>query len=129
MANPNIVSVTSIYGESQGVALTTNLSYVWHTVPADKLVKLNSITIANWHATTSVAVTVSITKADFTSVGDSVADSAATYDLCQATVVPAADTLQVLDFPIYLMEADNLRAGTTVATCDMIWSYDVIDDA
>ena len=129
MANPNIVSVSSIYGESQGAVLSTNLSTIIHTVIADKLVKLNSITIANWHATTSVAVTVSISKADFTSVGDSVADAAATYDLCQATVVAATDVLQVLDFPIYLMEGDNIRAGATVATCDIIWSYEVINDA
>ena len=43
MANPNIVSVSSIYGESLGEALTTTLTTVIITVAAEKLVKINYI--------------------------------------------------------------------------------------
>ena len=41
MANPNIVSVTSIYGESMGEALTTTVGTDIMTVASNKLVKVN----------------------------------------------------------------------------------------
>ena len=130
MANPNIVSVSSIYGESMGEALTTDVNVVIITAAADVLLKINSITCANWHATTSSAVTVSVDKIAFTPAGISAAqDNAAVFDLCQATVVPATDTLQVLDFPFYLMTGDSIHAGATAATVDILISYEVINDA
>ena len=58
MANPNIVSVTSIYGESIGEALTTTVTTDIMTVATDKLVKINYISVANDHASTAVVVTV-----------------------------------------------------------------------
>ena len=130
MANPNIVSVTSIYGESMGEALTTNLSTVIFAVEANALLKINSITVANFHASTATAVTVSVNKNGFTSAGiGSAEDNAAVFDLCQALSVPATDQLQVLEQPIYLMETDAIHAGATNATADIIVSYEVINDA
>ena len=69
MANPNIVSVTSIYGESIGEALTTTTTTAIMTVASSALVKINYITIANDDSSTAVACTVCIDKADFTSAG------------------------------------------------------------
>ena len=43
MANPNIVNVTSIYGESLGQALTTSVDAVVMTVASNKLLKINYI--------------------------------------------------------------------------------------
>ena len=43
MANPNIVSVTSIYGESIGEALTTTTTTAIMTVATHALVKINFI--------------------------------------------------------------------------------------
>ena len=130
MANTNIVSVTSIYGESMGEALSTNLSTVIMTANANVLLKVNSITVANWHASNATAVTVSISKAAFTPAGIGASeDNAAVFDLCQALSVPATDQLQVLEQPIYLMETDAIHAGATNATADIIVSYEVINDA
>ena len=48
MANPNIVSVTSIKGESVGFALTATTTTTLMTVAANKvIVKINRITCAN----------------------------------------------------------------------------------
>ena len=47
MANPNIVSVTSIYGESVAFHLTATLTTTLMTVASNKLLKINSITCAN----------------------------------------------------------------------------------
>ena len=130
MANPNIVNVSSIYGESIGQALTTTLTAVVMTVSTHALVKINYIQVANDHATTAVAVTVAITKADFTSAGvGSSDDNAAIIYLASTVNLPADDILVVLDKPIYLMEGDNLEAGANPATADIFISYEVINDA
>ena len=113
MANPNIVSVTSIYGESLGQALTTTVTAVVMTVSTHALVKINYIQVANDDASTATDVTVAITKADFTSAGVGGSD----------------DILVILDKPIYLMEGDVLEGGADPATADIFISYEVIDDA
>ena len=130
MANPNIVSVSSIYGESIGEALTTTLTTDIMTVASNKLVKINYIQVANDHASTAIDVTVAIVKAGFTSAGiGSGEDNAAVFLLCGTMDLPADDTLVVLDKPIYLMEGDVLEAGANPATADIFISYEVIDDA
>ena len=130
MANPNIVSVSSIHGESIGEALTTTLDTAIMTVASDKLVKINYIQVANDHASTLTLVTVSITKAGFTSAGiGSGEDNAALIFLASTVTLPADDILVVLDKPIYLMEGDTLDAGANPATADIFISYEVIDDA
>ena len=130
MANPNIVNVTSIYGESLGQALTTSVDAVVMTVATHALVKINYIQVANDHATVATDVTVAITKADFTSAGVASGDDNAAIIFLASTVnCPADDVLVVLDKPIYLMEGDNLEAGANPATADIFISYEVINDA
>ena len=130
MANPNIVNVSSIYGESIGEALTTTLTTDIMTVAANKLVKINYIQVANDHATAAIDVTVAIVKAGFTSAGiGSGEDNAATIYLASTINCPADDVLVLLDKPIYLMEGDVLEGGASAATADIFISYEVIDDA
>ena len=130
MANPNIVSVSSIYGESIGEALTTTVTTDIMTVAANKLIKINFISVTNTHATTAVDVTVKIVKAGFTSAGiGSGEDNAGTFALASTINLPADDVLVVLDKPIYLMETDVLEGGASVATADIFISYEVINDA
>ena len=130
MANPNIVAVTSIYGESIGEALTTTLTTDIMTVTAEKLIKINYIQVANDHASTAIDVTVAIVKAGFTSAGiGSGEDNAATIYIASTVQCPADDILVVVDKPIYLMEGDVLEGGASAATADIFISYEVIDDA
>ena len=130
MANPNIVAVTSIYGESIGEALTTTLTTDIMTVAAEKLIKINYIQVANDHASTAIDVTVAIVKAGFTSAGiGSGEDNAATIYLASTVSCPADDVLVIVDKPIYLMEGDVLEGGASAATADIFISYEVIDDA
>ena len=130
MANPNIVSVSSIYGESIGEALTTTVGTDIMTVAADKLVKINSIIVTNTHATNATAVTVGIRKAGFTSAGVGAAeDNAGIFLLASTMNLPADDSLVLVDKPIYLMEGDILEGGASVATADIFISYEVINDA
>ena len=129
MANPNIVAVTSIYGESMGEALTTTLTTPIITVLQHALLKINFISVTNTHASTAVDVSVSITKAGYTSSGiGSTEDNQAIFHLASTVNLPADDVLIVLDNPIYLMEYDNIEAGASVATADIFISYEVIND-
>ena len=130
MANPNIVSVSSIYGESIGEALTTTVTTDIMTVASNKLVKINYIQVANDDASTLTLVTVAIVKANFTSDGiGSGEDNAATIYLASTVTCPADDVLVIVDKPIYLMEGDVLEGGADPATADIFISYEVIDDA
>ena len=130
MANPNIVSVSSIYFESIGEALTTTIGTDIMTVASDKLVKINYISVTNDAASALTVVTVAINKAGFTSDGiGSGEDNAAVFLLCGTMDLPADDTLVVIDKPIYLMEGDVLEGGANPATADIFISYEVIDDA
>ena len=127
MANPNIVSVTSIYGESIGEALTTTVTTDIMTVASNKLLKINFISVTNTHASTAVDVTVKIVKAGFTSGGiGSGEDNAGTFALASTVNLPADDVLIVVDKPIYLMEGDVLEGGASATTADIFISYEVI---
>ena len=130
MANPNIVAVTTIYGESIGEALTTTVGTDIMTVASNKLVKINYISVTNDAASALTVVTVAINKAGFTSDGiGSGEDNAAVIWLASTVTLPADDVLVVIDKPIYLMEGDVLEAGANPATADIFISYEVIDDA
>ena len=130
MANPNIVSVTSIKGESLGYNLTNTTTTTLLTVSADKVLKVNRITVANVDGTNAATFDLSIVKANYTPDGVANFDTSGTFLLAKTISVPADATLVVLDTPIYLMEADVLKGGASAASdIDLFVSYEVIDDA
>ena len=92
MANPNIVSVSSIYGQSFGEALTTTVTTDIMTCQSNKILKINYIGVANTHATNSTVVTVAVTKVAYTSGGILDAeDNAGTFKLASTVTVSADD--------------------------------------
>ena len=130
MANPNIVSVTGIKGESVGYNLTATTTTTLLTVASDKIVKVNRITCANVDGTNAADLTISVTKQNFTPDGVDNFDTSGTFFLAKTISVPADATLVVLDTPIYLMEGDVLKGGAGAASdLDLFVSYESIDDA
>ena len=130
MANPNIVSVTGIKGESVGFNLSATTTTTLMTVASDKVVKVNRITVANVDGKNAADVTISITKANFTPDGISNFDTSGTFFIAKTISVPADSTLVLLDTPIYLMEGDVLKGGAGAASdLDLFVSYESIDDA
>ena len=130
MANPNIVSVTGIKGESVGYNLTATTTTTLFTVASDKIVKVNRITCANVDGTNAADLTISVTKQNFTPDGVDNFDTSGTFFLAKTITVPADATLVVLDTPIYLMEGDILKGGAGAASdLDLFVSYESIDDA
>jgi len=122
MAAPNIVNVSSIYGKTVGAALGTTLTTDILTCPANKVLKINSIIVANVDGASSANVTVYFYDNSAT----------ARYSLANTITVNAGATLVVMgkDFPIYLEESDQIEAGAS-ATGDLeiVVSYEELDDA
>ena len=131
MANPNIVSVTSIVGGNLGFNLTATATATLITVDSNKLLKINKITVANVDGTNAATVDLfvdGLTTAGADGVTPTGAD--ATVYLAKTISVPSDTTLVLVDSPIYLMEGDILKGGASVAgDLDLFVSYEVIDDA
>jgi hypothetical protein len=121
MANPNLVNVTSITGESVQAALTTTLTTELLAVASDTLVKVNSIIVANIDGTNAADVSLFITK----SGGSPIA-------IASTVSVPADATLVAIDknSALYLEEGDNLEGGAS-ADNDLVVTinYEILNDA
>jgi hypothetical protein len=124
MANPNIVSVASIYGKTAYDAdiATSASSLVSNAASSGKILKINSLIIANIDGTNSADITVTLRNAA----------GGTTYSTLAYTIsVPADATLVVIgkDSAIYLEEDRALyvlasAAGDLSATC----SYEEISE-
>ena len=130
MANPNVVSVTSIYGGNAGWNLSNTLTATLLTVDAEKLVKINRITCANVDGTNAADLNLYVDGLGSGASGVTTTGADATVYLAKTVTVPADASLVILDTPIYLMEADVLKGGASAASdLDLFISYEVLDDA
>ena len=122
MAAPNIVNVTSIFGKTVGAELTTSTttSLLANAASSNKLLKVNSIIVANKDGTNTSNTTISWY------------DGSNDRYLASTVDVPADSTLVVLgkDAPIYLEEGQSIRGGASAnSDLDVIISYEELDDA
>ena len=132
MANPNIVSVTSIYGGNAGWNLSNTLTATLLTVDADKIVKINSIICSNVDGTNSATLNLYVDGMGSGASGVTTTGADATIYIAKTIAVPADATLVLIDknSSIYLMEADVLKGGASVTgDLDLFVSYEIIDDA
>ena len=129
MANPNIVSVTSIYGGNASWNLSSTVTTTLLTVVADVLIKVNSITVANVDGTNAATFDLFISGVGTTVTGVTGTTLATVIYLAKTVAVPPDEVYVIVDRPIYLMENDVLRGGTTGTSCDLFISFEVINDA
>ena len=128
MAQPNIVNVASIYGQSVGATLTTSF-VAFITVTAEYVVKVNSIVVANIDGTNAATCDVKLGKANATPVGITNYDISGTMYLAKTVNVPADDILVVTDRPFYMMETDALSAlASANSDLDILISFEAIID-
>ena len=128
MAQPNIVSVASIYGQSVGATLTTSF-VAFITVTAEYVVKVNSITVANIDGTNAATCDVKLVKPDQDPIGITDYNIADTIYLAKTVNVPADDILVVVDTPFYMMAGDALSALASAASdLDILISFEAIID-
>jgi hypothetical protein len=124
MANPNIVNVTSILGETTYAALTTTLTTVLlaNAAASGKVYKINSIMVANVDGTNAADVTVDINTA--------AAGSGTSYALASTISVPADATLNLVDknSSFYLEEDKSILGGASAnSDLEIVISYEEIN--
>ena len=132
MANPNIVSVSSIYGGNAGWNLSNTLTATLLTVDAEKIVKINSIICSNVDGTNSATLNLYVDGMGSGASGVTTTGADATVYIAKTIAVPADATLVLIDknSSIYLMEGDVLKGGASAASdLDLFVSYEIIDDA
>ena len=131
MANPNIVAVTNILGGNLGWNLSATATTTLVTVDAEKILKINRITVAN--VDTAASATFDLFVDGMTTAGAtglSVTGGSATVYLAKTIAVPADATIVLTETPIYLMEGDILKGGASASgDLDLFISYEVLDDA
>jgi hypothetical protein len=110
MANPNIISVASIYGKVAGQAVTTSATaIVSNASSSGKLYKVNSLLISNVDGTNAADITADLYKNQSTA-----------YHIGHTISVPADATLVLIakDSQVYLEENDSIRL-TASANSDL----------
>lgn len=106
MANPNIVNVATINGNTSTVALSTTsaTSLASNAASSSKIYKINSIVVANNNGTTAADITINIYSA--------AALGGTAYPIAYTISVPADSSLIVTDktTSFYLMEDKSIGA-------------------
>lgn len=118
MANPNIVAVTEILGESVAANATTSLSdLVVNATSSGKVYKINSVIASNIDTISSQDITVNFNT------------SSTDYALAKNITIPTTSSLVVIskDSGIYLREGDKLTIkAASNSTVQVVCSYEVI---
>lgn len=110
MAAPNIVNVAAIYGNSAQVSLTTTSAtqLVSNAAASNRVLKINSITVANVDGTNAADITINIYSA--AALGGSA------FPIVSTVSVPADATLIVTDKTTTFYLLENQSIGATAGT-------------
>lgn len=112
MANPNIVSVSAIYGNNSLTSLSTTnaTSIVSNAASSGKVYKINSIIVANVDGTSAADISINVYS--------QAALGGTAYALASTVSVPADATLVVIDknTSIYLKEDQSIGATAGTAS-------------
>jgi hypothetical protein len=119
MANPNIVNVANIFGKVVGATVTTSATaLVTNPSGSNRILKINSLIIANVNGTAAADITADVFKNQTTSIR-----------LAFTVAVPNDATLVLIskDSSIYLEENDSIRlTASTNSALEAICSYEEI---
>jgi len=118
MTAPNVVSVATITGKTDVLAATTTATAIT-TAATSKLLKINSVIIANIDGTNDADITLDLFR------------SSTAYKIVSTVTVPADATLVAIskDSAIYLEEGDSLRATASAdGDLQVICSYEIISE-
>ena len=106
MANPNLVAMTAMYGNSSSVSLTTTnaTSIVSNAASSGKVFKINSLMVANVDGSAAANITINIYSA--ANMGGTA------FPIASTVAVPADASLIVIDktTAIYLKEDQSIGA-------------------
>lgn len=111
--NPNIVAVTTIYGNTSGTALTTTAatSIVSNAASSNKVYKIDSIVVAN---TSALAATITINVYSAAALGGTA------FPIASTISVPANASLIVTDKTTTFYLTENKSIGATAGTASAL---------
>jgi len=114
MANPNIVNVTTIYGNASEVSLanTSANQLVSNAASSNKVYKINSIVVANTNGTAAANITINVYSQ--ASLGGTA------YPIASTISVPANSTLIVTDKTTTFYLLENQSIGATAGTANYL---------
>ena len=123
MAAPNLVSPTTINGKTVTVDLssTSATSILSNAASSGKVLKVNSLYVANVDGSTNTEVTVNYYSA--------AALGGTATQICSTLVVPADATVVVIDKDAYVYLEENTSLGATAGTANdlkIVCSYEDI---
>ncbi len=132
MANPNIVSVGSIYGETTYLtpSATTSVILKPNAASSGEVLKINQIVAANIDGTSAVNVSVDLYTNGAVAQGSAPSGGTA-YAIVSTISVPADASLIVVDktTAIYLQEATSIAVTSgTASKITYSISYEVISE-
>jgi hypothetical protein len=132
MANPNIVSVTKIYGTTTYLTPsgTTAVVLLANTASSGKVYKINQIVCSNVNGSAAVSATVSIYTNGAVAQGSAPSGGTA-YPVISAVSVPINASLIAVDktTAIYLMEGTSISVTSgTASGITYTISYEDITD-
>jgi len=112
MANPNIVNVTTIYGNTSSTALSTTsaTSIVSNAASSGKVFKINSIVVANVDGSLASDITINVYSA--------AALGGTAYAIASTISVPADATLIVTDKTTSFYLLENQSIGATAGSAN-----------
>jgi hypothetical protein len=98
MANPNIVNVSTINGNTAVQIVSTDATaIVENTTSSGKIFKINALYVSNVDGTSDATINVDLYR------------SSTAYHIAKTINVPADATLDVISKSLYLLEGDALR--------------------
>jgi len=123
MAAPNLVSPTTITGKSVTVDLTSTsaTSILSNAASSGKVLKVNSLYVANVDGTATAEITINYYSA--------AALGGTATQICSTVAVPADATLVVIDKDAYIYLEENTSLGATAGTANdlkVVCSYEDI---
>ena len=112
MANPNIVSVSAIYGENSLTSRSTTsaTSIVSNAASSGKVYKINSLIVANVDGASAADITINVYS--------QAALGGTAYALASTVSVPADATLVVIDKNTSIYLKENQSIGATAGTAN-----------
>jgi hypothetical protein len=112
MANPNIVSVTAIYGENSLTSLTTTgaTSILSNAASSGKVYKVNSIIVSNVDGTSPADITINVYSA--------AALGGTAFPIVSTLSVPADASVIVVDKSTGIYIKENQSIGATAGTAN-----------
>lgn len=116
MANPNLLTLTTVSGGTAVQAVTTSATaIVTNSAASGKIIRVKALYISNVDGTNNAEVNVDLYR------------STTAYHIAKTVVVPADATLDIISKDVYLLEGDSLRLTASVdGDLEAVCSYEEI---